>query len=322
MEMRFPLKLTLAALLASVSISPALAADSCSGLAGQIGEARKAKDLPRLLSLLGRAQAPEAGCATTAMFCLGRQAALAHVETFYAQVDAKAPFATLEKTLADGERNGAPWPQLVALADIRFEEGRKSKDPALLNAAARDYQRALTVLRDEEDRVCPGEPAPTPAAIAAIHRSMTEAVLLAPRVEQVTTRDGRCGGAFLAVIRGFVTEKRPVPIRFNYNEASLTPEGDTAARTLADCLKREQYGLVELSGHTDQRGTEAYNLDLSARRLATVRSFLVKEGFGGKVVTTPKGKSEPFRADDRGKYSQDELDQFDRRVELRRSDAK
>jgi outer membrane protein OmpA-like peptidoglycan-associated protein len=315
-------KLLATLLLLAGSLPPAAAADTCTALTAQVAEARRANDLPRLSTLLTRARAPEAGCASTALFCLGRQGALAYVAAFYRHVDEKAPYAALEKLLAEGERLGSPWPLLVAFADIRFEEGRRSKKPELITAAARDYQRALTALGDEEDRLCPGEPSLSAVQLGAIHRSMSTAILLAPRLETVSTRDGRCGGAFLAGIRGFIPEARPVPIRFAFNEASLTPEGEGAARALLDCIKREQYALIELTGHTDQRGSDAYNMDLSARRLATVRAFLEKGGFAGRVVTTPKGKSDPFRADDRGKYSQDELDQLDRRVELRRSEAK
>jgi outer membrane protein OmpA-like peptidoglycan-associated protein len=312
----------LAILLLLAGLLPAAAADTCAALTTQIAEARRANDLPRLSTLLVRARAPDVGCSTTVLFCLGRQAALAHVQAFYRQVDEKAPFAAMEKLLSDGERLGSPWPLLVAFADIRFEEGRRSKKPELITAAARDYQRALTALGDGEDRLCPGEPSLSAAQVEAIHRTMSTAILLAPRLETVSTRDGRCGGAFLAGIRGFIPEARPVPIRFNFNEATLTPEGENAARALLDCVKRERYALIELTGHTDQRGTDAYNMDLSARRLATVRAFLEKGGFAGRVVTTPKGKNDPFRADDRGKYSQDELDLLDRRVELRRSEAK
>jgi outer membrane protein OmpA-like peptidoglycan-associated protein len=58
-------------------------------------------------------------------------------------------------------------------------------------------------------------------------------------------------------------------------------------------------------------------MDLSARRLAAVRDFLVKGGFTGTIELEPKGKREPFVVDDPTEHSEAEIDQMNRRVELR-----
>jgi OOP family OmpA-OmpF porin len=73
-------------------------------------------------------------------------------------------------------------------------------------------------------------------------------------------------------------------------------------------------------GHTDPRGSDAYNDDLSFRRAETVKSYLVQLGYAGVVDTEGRGKSEPFAPDDPTKYSQDELYAFDRRVEYKVTD--
>ncbi len=38
---------------------------------------------------------------------------------------------------------------------------------------------------------------------------------------------------------------------------------------------------VEIGGHTDSSGSDAYNLDLSRRRAAAVRDYLVSKGVAG-----------------------------------------
>ena len=41
---------------------------------------------------------------------------------------------------------------------------------------------------------------------------------------------------------------------------------------------------VELRGHTDRRGTESYNDDLSARRAKAVMDFLTKNQISGSKI--------------------------------------
>jgi outer membrane protein OmpA-like peptidoglycan-associated protein len=135
----------------------------------------------------------------------------------------------------------------------------------------------------------------------------------------IKTREGNCGGIFLASVRGFTPTFRPIPINFVFAQSTFTPEGDKAASVLLACLKSENYRRVVLSGHTDKIGAAAYNMALSKRRLDAVASYLRQGGFSGELVLQPKGKSEPFQPDDPTAYSEDELNQLNRRVVLRES---
>jgi peptidoglycan-associated lipoprotein len=77
------------------------------------------------------------------------------------------------------------------------------------------------------------------------------------------------------------------PIRFNFNEATLTSESQQRLASLADCLKRET-GKVRLEGHADERGTEEYNLLLSNRRaLGVPDNRLDTVGFGENRPANP-----------------------------------
>jgi outer membrane protein OmpA-like peptidoglycan-associated protein len=58
------------------------------------------------------------------------------------------------------------------------------------------------------------------------------------------------------------------------------------------------------------------NMNLSRERLDTVARFLREGGYKGKLNLIPKGESEPFTGVVRSQYTQEELWQFDRRVEL------
>lgn len=76
--------------------------------------------------------------------------------------------------------------------------------------------------------------------------------------------------------------------------------------------------LSELSfavdGHTDARGSESFNMDLSQRRAASVVRYLTSKGVApGRLVATGYGESRPMRSDP--------FDPVNRRVETRRIDG-
>jgi outer membrane protein OmpA-like peptidoglycan-associated protein len=67
-------------------------------------------------------------------------------------------------------------------------------------------------------------------------------------------------------------------IEFEYNSDRPTPTGEKQLAVLADALKDPalQGFRFLLAGHTDARGSDAYNQALSERRAQTVAAFLVK----------------------------------------------
>jgi outer membrane protein OmpA-like peptidoglycan-associated protein len=110
--------------------------------------------------------------------------------------------------------------------------------------------------------------------------------------------------------------KAPAPITFVYDEATFTDPGRREAAALTEFLRQRRLGTVTLSGHTDGRGSDSYNMELSRQRLEAVARFLREAGFTGKLVLVPKGKREPYDTPDRAKLPKEDAFQLDRRVEL------
>ena len=108
----------------------------------------------------------------------------------------------------------------------------------------------------------------------------------------------------------------PTPITFAYDSTDFTPVGRRGAAALSDFLREQKLASATLSGHADERGSDAYNMELSRRRLDSVARYLREAGYAGKLVLVPKGKSEPFLSPDRWKLSREDALQLDRRVEL------
>ena len=108
----------------------------------------------------------------------------------------------------------------------------------------------------------------------------------------------------------------PAPILFEFNSAQLTKVGTEAAQEFASFLKGRDAKSITVTGHTDHVGSEAYNMDLSKRRAATVAAFLNGNGVTGRIVTVGKGFSEPWKTSQGSTYTQSQIDDLNRRVEF------
>jgi OmpA-OmpF porin, OOP family len=68
-------------------------------------------------------------------------------------------------------------------------------------------------------------------------------------------------------------------IHFEFNSDVIKQDSHPILRAVAKTmLLNPEIRLVEVQGHTDERGSDAYNLDLSQRRAASVMRFLAGEG--------------------------------------------
>ncbi len=82
---------------------------------------------------------------------------------------------------------------------------------------------------------------------------------------------------------------------FDFNESALTPRSLRQLNIVAELLKQSR-GRLNISGHTDDVGSEKYNLALSERRAAAVKDALVSFGVNAEQITTHGlGKSQPRR---------------------------
>jgi len=99
---------------------------------------------------------------------------------------------------------------------------------------------------------------------------------------------------------------------FATNEDKLNGEGEQALADLLVQLERfQEITAIFVTGHTDSRGSEAYNQDLSDRRAATVASFLQAAYPDLDIASQGMGESSP-----RETNSTAEGRQANRRVEV------
>jgi outer membrane protein OmpA-like peptidoglycan-associated protein len=67
-------------------------------------------------------------------------------------------------------------------------------------------------------------------------------------------------------------------IFFDFDQAILKPESFPELNRIVDLMKEKSGIQIEIAGHTDNIGTESYNLSLSERRAKAVISYLAEKG--------------------------------------------
>ena len=76
-------------------------------------------------------------------------------------------------------------------------------------------------------------------------------------------------------------------VLFDFNSATLRPEASSAlANSLASIRQTYPYPRIQVQGHTDSVGSDAYNDRLSLARAEAVRQWLMQNGIPPQAVTT------------------------------------
>ena len=110
----------------------------------------------------------------------------------------------------------------------------------------------------------------------------------------------------MSVLRGETTTAYDVcsDVLIAFDSARLRPAAKRTLKVIADELEADAGGeTIRVEGHTDSRGGDDYNLDLSRRRAEAVRRFLADEGGldAGRILIRGYGETQP--AADNGKDS-------------------
>jgi outer membrane protein OmpA-like peptidoglycan-associated protein len=123
-----------------------------------------------------------------------------------------------------------------------------------------------------------GTPAQQPAPIAPPRQQVQAAPAPAPAPAPQARRD---------------QPPRQYIVFFDFDSAALTSDAQSIVRTAAQSSQQSGITRIELTGHTDRSGSDAYNMGLSQRRAATVRAELVRLGVPANQITIfSKGERE------------------------------
>ena len=105
-------------------------------------------------------------------------------------------------------------------------------------------------------------------------------------------------------------------IHFAFDEAKVRPESATLIKDIALTLTHNPTWTLQINGHTNSIGDQAYNQKLSAARAKAVADALIKRGIAaGRLQTAGLGSTQP-----KGDNSTLQGRALNRRVELVRTD--
>jgi len=146
-----------------------------------------------------------------------------------------------------------------------------------------------------------------PAAVAAV-----AAVVAAPKAAPAPVAEPAAPSETWKTL----LEEKPVTLKgtnFEFDSAKLGATADSQLNEVAEFAAAYSDAKLDVSGHTDSIGTDAYNQKLSERRANSVKSYLVKKGVAAdRIVAVGMGESMPVASN---KTKSGRAD--NRRVEIR-----
>jgi outer membrane protein OmpA-like peptidoglycan-associated protein len=125
-------------------------------------------------------------------------------------------------------------------------------------------------------------------------------------------------------LRGRVTDREiiielPSDVLFDFDKADIRPDAFPTLEKLARLIKQSGAGVIQVNGHTDSIGSDAYNVALSERRATSVATWLTTRGGipAGRLEAKGFGKTSPVAANRNSDGSDNpEGRQRNRRVEV------
>lgn len=107
-------------------------------------------------------------------------------------------------------------------------------------------------------------------------------------------------------------------IYYDFNKSAIRKGDAGELNALADILKKYPKLTIELTSHTDTRGSAEYNMELSEKRSASTKDYLVLHGIdAARIQTKAAGEAVPRNKCTDGVPCSEADHQFNRRTEVR-----
>ncbi|AWM14013.1 hypothetical protein DI487_09190 [Flavobacterium sediminis] len=104
-------------------------------------------------------------------------------------------------------------------------------------------------------------------------------------------------------------------IYFDFNKASIKPESELSLNKIKMVLEEHPEFKIAINAHTDTKGSDRYNLQLSDKRAKSAYNYLIKNGVAPEKLTSKGyGESQPLK---KCTSCTSEEDQANRRIEFK-----
>ncbi len=99
----------------------------------------------------------------------------------------------------------------------------------------------------------------------------------------------------------YTTHTISAEVLFDFDKSVLKEQGKAALRKIGQTIKGQgmSVGDIDVVGHTDSVGSDAYNQSLSLRRAVSVKEFLTSEGISAGIIDViGMGERDPVATND------------------------
>ena len=103
------------------------------------------------------------------------------------------------------------------------------------------------------------------------------------------------------------------PVHFEYDQSELRAGDRAILDAKVPILQANAGVMIRIAGHTDERGSDEYNLALGQRRAAAVKAYLVQNGIPEtRIETISYGEERPTaQGSEEGAFSQNRRAEFE-----------
>ncbi|MBW2603628.1 MAG: OmpA family protein [Deltaproteobacteria bacterium] len=99
--------------------------------------------------------------------------------------------------------------------------------------------------------------------------------------------------------RNVLTATFKSEVMFDFDSSTLKPGAYTEMDRVADILNKYSQTMIRVEGHTDSKGSEAYNQTLSEKRAIAVKNALTQQSVDPvRIQTVGYGESQPISSND------------------------
>jgi len=107
-------------------------------------------------------------------------------------------------------------------------------------------------------------------------------------------------------------------IYYDFGKSYIRTDASKGLNAIVNMMKEYPQMTIDLTSHTDSRGTKEFNLDLSARRSSSAKHYLTSRGIEEKRIRAlGKGEQNPRNRCMDGVSCTEEEYQFNRRTEIK-----
>lgn len=135
------------------------------------------------------------------------------------------------------------------------------------------------------------------------------------RAEEANRRRTDSIAAAEAAMRnaGAAREALTATVHFDYDQSDLRAEDRAILDAKAPILQANPAVTIRIEGHTDERGSDEYNLALGQRRAAAVKRYLMDRGVAeARLQTITYGEERPVaQGSDESAYAQNRRAEFE-----------